>query len=73
MMSDNPVREALNRAADEVTPEDIDEIIKYLRKHRAHIAAGGKAKKEKEDVDIAKLLPNVPELQPVRNVKARRF
>lgn len=44
-MSD-PVLEALNRAADETTPEDIERIIAYLRKSRAQYEGGAKPKKE---------------------------
>jgi hypothetical protein len=42
----DPVLEALNRAADEVSPEDIDQIIAYLRKTRQNFELGIKPKKE---------------------------
>jgi len=43
-MSD-PVFEALNRAAEEVTPSDLDYSIAHLRKHRKDYEAGVKPKK----------------------------
>jgi hypothetical protein len=55
------VQESLNRAADEVTPEDRKDVIAELRRQRAKVLAGGKATKPKEDVDITKL--GIPELQ----------
>lgn len=37
MVMDDPILEALNRRAEEMTPEDIDRVIAYLRKgHQAH-------------------------------------
>ena len=48
-MSD-PVLEALNRAADEVSPQDLDTIIDYLRKARRDFDAGVKPKKEGPDL-----------------------
>jgi len=50
----DPVFEALNRAADEVTPQDIDDIITYLRKSRKDYESGVKAKKE--EVNLVKAL-----------------
>jgi len=61
-MSD-PVLEALNRAADEVTPEDIDTIIAYLRKSRRDFDAGLKPKKETPDLMEA-IRKSVPDLGP---------
>ena len=52
-MSD-PVFEALNRAADEVTPQDIDDIIAYLRRSRKDYESGVKPKKE--EVNLVKAL-----------------
>jgi len=48
------VFEALNRAADEVTPQDIDDIIAYLRKSRKDYESGVKPKKE--EVNLVKAL-----------------
>ena len=59
-MSD-PVLEALNRAADEVTPEDIDTIIAYLRKARRDFDGGIKPKKETPDLMEA-LRKSAPDL-----------
>ena len=53
-MSD-PVLEALNRAAEEVTPADLDRIIAHLRKHRKDYEAGVKPKKA-DDIDLVKAL-----------------
>lgn len=37
MNGEDPVLEALNRSASEMTPEDIDKVIAYLRRsHHAH-------------------------------------
>ena len=52
-MSD-PVFEALNRAAEEVTPQDIDDIIAYLRRSRKDYESGVKPKKE--EVNLVKAL-----------------
>ena len=52
-MSD-PVFEALNRAADEVSPQDIDDIIAYLRRSRKDYESGVKPKKE--EVNLVKAL-----------------
>jgi hypothetical protein len=49
-MSD-PILETLNRSAEEITPEDIDVIIAYMRKQRANFEAGVKPKKA-DDVDV---------------------
>jgi hypothetical protein len=65
---DDPVLEALNRAADEVTPVDIDNIIAYLRKQRANFEAGVKPKKE--TVNLVEAL----KIEPKRSFsKGRRF
>lgn len=59
----DPVLEALNRAAEEVTPQDLDKIILYLRKSKKDYESGAKPKKEGE-VDLIKALgigPKVPE------------
>ncbi len=53
-MSD-PVLEALNRAAEEVTPSDLDHIIAHLRKHRKDYEGGVKPKKV-DDIDLVKAL-----------------
>jgi hypothetical protein len=50
----DPVFEALNRAAEEVTPQDIDDIIAYLRKSRSNYESGVKPKKE--EVNLVKAL-----------------
>jgi hypothetical protein len=52
-MSD-PVFEALNRAAEEVSPQDIDDIIAYLRRSRKDYESGVKPKKE--EVNLVKAL-----------------
>lgn len=44
----DPVLEALNRAAEEVTPADVDQVIAYLRKTRQNYESGVKPKKEGE-------------------------
>lgn len=69
-MSD-PVLEALNRAAEEVTPADIDKIIAYLRKART----GGKAptKSGAEPVDLVEKLRAAgalagPKIQGLRRI-----
>ena len=69
-MSDDPVLDALNRAADEVTPDDINKCIAYLRKHRADWAAGVKTKKVKEEVSLAAL---GFDLKPKITLGGRRF
>jgi hypothetical protein len=50
----DPVFEALNRAAEEVTPQDIDDIIAYLRRSRKDYESGVKPKKE--EVNLVKAL-----------------
>jgi hypothetical protein len=50
----DPVFEALNRAAEEVTPKDIDDIIAYLRRSRKDYESGVKPKKE--EVNLVKAL-----------------
>lgn len=59
-MSD-PVLEALNRAPQEITEDDMVKIIKYLRESRANIMAGIKPKKEGADVDLVAKLGIKPE------------
>jgi len=54
-MSD-PVLEALNRAAEEMSPADIDVVIAYLRKTKKSFDFGAKPKKEGADVDLTKIL-----------------
>jgi hypothetical protein len=49
------VLEALNRAAEEHTPEDIDAIIAFLRKSQAAYSAGKKPEKEGGEVTAAEL------------------
>jgi len=57
-MSD-PVLEALNRAAEERTPEDVERVIAYLRKTRQNHDAGIKTKKETDiSLDLAPLKPH---------------
>jgi len=46
----DPILETLNRAAEELTPSDIDSIIAYMRKQRANFEAGVKPKKETVDL-----------------------
>jgi hypothetical protein len=48
-MSD-PILETLNRAAEELTPQDIDTIIAYMRKQRTNFESGVKPKKETVDL-----------------------
>ncbi len=50
----DPVFEALNRAADEVSPQDIDDIIAHLRRSRKDYESGVKPKKE--EVNLVKAL-----------------
>jgi hypothetical protein len=50
----DPVFEALNRAAEEVSPQDIDDIIAYLRRSRKDYESGVKPKKE--EVNLVKAL-----------------
>ena len=54
----DPVLEALNRAAEEVTPDDIDRIIAYLRRSRGAYERGEKPKKS-DAPELSKLL-NLP-------------
>ena len=56
----DPVLEALNRQAEEVTPEDIDHIIAYLRKQKGQWDKGEKVTKGKGP-DLGKLL-NIPKV-----------
>ncbi|HEX9613646.1 MAG TPA: hypothetical protein VGA05_08530 [Candidatus Bathyarchaeia archaeon] len=51
----DPVLEALNRSAEEVTPQDIDQIIAYLRKSKKDFESGAKPKK-KGGIDLMKAL-----------------
>jgi hypothetical protein len=61
---DDPVNEALNRAALEVTPVDIDNIIAFLRKSKASYEKGEKPKKEGEGFDVLAALNVVPKASP---------
>lgn len=55
------VLEALNRAPDQMTDDDLDRVISYLRKSRQHFETTGKAaKKEGADINLAKLLDIKP-------------
>jgi hypothetical protein len=58
----DPVLEALNRAAEEVTPADIDIVIDYLRKAKGQWDRGEKPKKN-DAPGLDKLL-NLP--KPVK-------
>lgn len=58
------VLEALNRAADEVTSEDIDAIIAYYRKDRVRYERGEKPKKEGEEEDIMSVIKVQPKGSP---------
>jgi len=51
----DPILEALNRSAEEVTPQDIDQIIAYLRKSKKDFESGAKPKKE-GGIDLMKAL-----------------
>jgi hypothetical protein len=51
----DPVLEALSRAAEEVTPDDLDNIIAYLRKSKKDYESGAKPKKDGE-IDLLKTL-----------------
>jgi len=52
----DPVLEALNRAAEELSPADIDNVIAYLRRTKKSSDSGAKPKKEGADVDLTKIL-----------------
>lgn len=65
--SQDPVLEALNRAAEEVTPQDIDHIIVYLRKARGAWEKGEKPKKN-DAPELNKLL----KLSPIKVVGTMR-
>lgn len=68
----DPVLLALNTAAEEHTPEMIESIIAYLRKHRKDYQAGAKPKKA-DAVDISAILGEIkPKLTLVEPGK-RRF
>lgn len=67
---DDPVQLALNRAAEEVTPEDIEHVIQYLRAHRAQHLSGVKVKKEKVEVKLEDLGLNI---KPKITLAGRRF
>jgi hypothetical protein len=64
-MIDN-VLEALNRAADELSPADIDTIIKHYRHARANYEGGVKPKAEA--IDLVKALNIKPKQE-----RDRRF
>jgi hypothetical protein len=57
----DPILEALNRAPQEITEDDLDKIIKYLRESRASFMAGVKPKKEGSDIDLVAKLGIKPE------------
>ena len=50
----DPVFEAINRAANENSPQDLDLVIAELRKQRANYESGVKPKKE--EVNLVKAL-----------------
>lgn len=58
----DPVFEALNRAALECTPEDIDIQIAYLRKAKLQLDSGVKPKKEGADIDLRAVLKVTPKV-----------
>jgi len=60
-MKEDPVIEALNRAPQDVTEDDMVKIITFLRQSRASIQSGVKPKKEGSDVDLVKVLGIKPE------------
>lgn len=64
----DPVLEALNRSAEEHTPEDIDAIIAFLRKSYHAYVAGEKPKKEGDGVDVAAVLKIEPKLLGLRRI-----
>lgn len=55
-MSNDPIFEALNRAADECSPEDIDTIIAYIRKSKAAYERGEKVTKHESSENILEVL-----------------
>lgn len=60
----DPVHEALNRAADECSPEDIDEIIKFIRNSKASYERGEKPKKEGAEENILDVIKVTPASTP---------
>lgn len=55
MIEPDPILITLNKAVEEHTAEDIDNIIASLRKHRKQAQSGVKAKK-KDTVDLTGIL-----------------
>ncbi len=64
----DPVFEALNRAAEEVTPQDIDDIIAYLRRSRKDYESGVKPKKEEVNLVKALKIETSKTVGPVRRI-----
>jgi hypothetical protein len=64
----DPVFEALNRAADEVSPQDIDDIIAYLRRSRKDYESGVKPKKEEVNLVKALQIKTDKTVGPVRRL-----
>ena len=64
----DPVFEALNRAAEEVTPQDIDDIIAYLRRSRKDYESGVKPKKEEVNLVKALKIETIKTVGPVRRI-----
>lgn len=69
MMEPDPILLALNVAAEERTPEMIDNIIAYYRKLRLDYQAGAKPKKV-DEVDLSALLDTI---KPKITLGKRRF
>jgi len=67
-MSNDPVFEALNRATEEVTPQDIDDIIAYLRRSRKDYESGVKPKKEEVNLVKALQIKTDKTVGPVRRL-----
>lgn len=59
-MSD-PVLEALNRSADECSPEDLDQIIAFLRKSYKANQNGEKPKKDEVSRDQVMSVLKIPQ------------
>jgi len=64
----DPVFEALNRAAEEVSPQDIDDIIAYLRRSRKDYESGVKPKKEEVNLVKALKIETSKTVGPVRRI-----
>lgn len=52
----DPILEALNRAAEEMSPADIDAVIAHLRKTKLAYDRGEKPKKEGQIDNLAEVL-----------------